>query len=60
VKREAAVNERRQALDAAMHQVDEIADPQTDAAIRIVAWISGGVVLKIVTRGEDNEDKLAA
>jgi hypothetical protein len=43
-EREAVVNERRQALDVAMHQVEQIADPQTDAAIRIVAWISRGVL----------------
>jgi hypothetical protein len=43
-EREAAVNERRQALDAAMRQVEQIADPQTDAAIRIVAWISHGAL----------------
>ena len=43
-EREAAVNERRQALDVAMHQVEQIADPQKDAAIRIVAWISRGTL----------------
>jgi hypothetical protein len=43
-EREAAVNERRQALDVAMHQVEQIADPQKDAAIRIVAWISRGAL----------------
>jgi hypothetical protein len=41
-EREAAVAERRQAVDAAMHSVEETADPQTDAAIRMVAWISRG------------------
>ncbi len=43
-EREAAVNERRQALDAAMHSVEKTADPQTEAAIRIVAWVSRGVL----------------
>jgi hypothetical protein len=43
-EREAAVNERRQALDAAMHSVEKTADPQTEAAIRIVAWVSSGVL----------------
>jgi hypothetical protein len=27
-----------------MRQVEQIADPQTDAAIRIVAWISHGAL----------------
>jgi hypothetical protein len=43
-EREAAVNERRQALDVAMDQVEQIADPQKDAAIRIVVWISRGAL----------------
>jgi hypothetical protein len=43
-EREAAVNERRQALDAAMHSVAKTADPQTDAAIRVVAWVSRGAL----------------
>jgi hypothetical protein len=43
-QREATVIERRQSLDVAMHQVEQIADPQTDAAIRIVAWISHGLL----------------
>jgi hypothetical protein len=42
--REAAVNERRQALDAAMLLVGQTADPQTDAAIRIVAWVTHGAL----------------
>jgi hypothetical protein len=41
-EREAAVADRRQALDLAMHQV--IADPQTQAAIHIVAWLSRGIL----------------
>jgi hypothetical protein len=41
-EREAAVAEQRQAVDAAMHSVEQTADPQTDAAIRIVAWLSRG------------------
>jgi hypothetical protein len=43
-EREAAVVERRQAVDAAMHTVEQTADPQTDAAIRVVAWVSRGAL----------------
>jgi hypothetical protein len=43
-EREAAVADRRQLLDAAMHSVERTADPQTEAAIRIVAWVSGGAL----------------
>ncbi len=43
-EREAAVNERRQALDTAVHSVEKTADPQTDAAIKVVAWVSRGVL----------------
>ena len=43
-ERETTVNERRQALDVAMHSVAKTADPQTDAAIRIVAWVSRGAL----------------
>jgi hypothetical protein len=43
-EREAAVNERRQALDSAMRSVERTADPQTQAAIRIVAWLSHGAL----------------
>jgi len=43
-EREAAVNDRRQALDAAMRSVETSADPQTEAAVRIVAWVSRGLL----------------
>ena len=43
-EREAAVNERRQAFDAAIQAVGQAADPQTDAAIRIVAWATHGAL----------------
>ena len=43
-EREATVNERRQALDTAMQAVGQTADPQTDAAIRLVAWATHGAV----------------
>jgi hypothetical protein len=43
-EREAAVNERRLALDTAMHAVAQTADPQTDAAIRMVLWASHGAL----------------
>jgi hypothetical protein len=43
-EREAAVAERRQVLDSAMTSVGQAADPPTDAAIKLVAWISGGMM----------------
>jgi hypothetical protein len=43
-EREATVNERRQAVDVAMRTVEHTADPQTEAAIRIVAWASLGAL----------------
>src|SRR5262249_9627449 len=43
-EREAAVAERRQAVDVAMHAVEQTADPQTEAAIRVVAWVSRGTL----------------
>jgi hypothetical protein len=42
--REAAVAERRQILDSAMASVGQTADPQSDAAIRLVAWVSRGML----------------
>jgi hypothetical protein len=41
-EREQAVTERRRALDAALSSVERAADPQTDAAIKIVAWLTAG------------------
>jgi hypothetical protein len=41
-EREAAVAERQQAVNAAMHSVEQTADPQTEAAIRLVTWLSRG------------------
>lgn len=41
-EREASVAERRQMLDAAMASVGQEADPQTEAAIKLVAWGSRG------------------
>jgi hypothetical protein len=43
-QREGTVNERRQVLDTAMRSIEQTADPQTDAAVRVVAWVSRGVV----------------
>ena len=43
-EREAAVVERRQAVDAAMGTVAATADPQTEAAVKIVAWASLGAI----------------
>jgi hypothetical protein len=43
-EREAAVAERRQILDAAMVPVRQTADPQMDAAIKIVAWVTFGTL----------------
>jgi hypothetical protein len=42
--REQAVNDRRGALEIATHAVEQEADPQTDAARRIVAWLSFGAL----------------
>jgi hypothetical protein len=41
-EREEAVADRRRSLDSAMHDVEQTADPQTEAASRIVAWVSMG------------------
>lgn len=41
-EREDAVVERRRNLDAAQHAVEQAADPQVEAASRIVAWLSLG------------------
>jgi hypothetical protein len=43
-EREADVIEQRRAMDAAMRTVDQAADPQIEAAIRLVAWASRGVL----------------
>jgi hypothetical protein len=43
-EREAAVAQRRQILDSAMASVGQAADPQTSAAIRLVAWSSRGML----------------
>jgi hypothetical protein len=43
-EREAAVAERRQILDVAMASVGQSADPQTDAAVKVVAWVSHGTL----------------
>jgi hypothetical protein len=43
-QREQGVVDRRQALDAAMHAVASTADPQVEAATRLVAWASMGTV----------------
>ncbi|HET7887901.1 MAG TPA: hypothetical protein VFL62_16890 [Bradyrhizobium sp.] len=43
-EREAAVVERRQVLDSAMASVGQSADAQSDAAIKLVTWISGGML----------------
>ena len=42
--REATVNERRQSLDLTMHAVEQTADPQAEAAIKIVAWVTAGAL----------------
>jgi hypothetical protein len=49
-ERETAVAERRQILDTAMASVGKTADPQTDAAIRLVAWVTLG---ELRPSGED-------
>ena len=43
-EREAAVAERRQILDSAMTSVGQTADPQSDAAIKLVTWASRGML----------------
>jgi hypothetical protein len=43
-EREALVAERRQLLDTAMTSIGRAADPQTEAAIKLVAWISAGMM----------------
>ena len=43
-EREAAVAERRQIVDSAMATVGQAADPQADAAIKLVTWLSRGVL----------------
>jgi hypothetical protein len=43
-QREEAVNERHRALDTAMRSVEQTADPQTEAATRIVAWVTGSLL----------------
>jgi hypothetical protein len=43
-EREAAVADRRQLLDSAIRTVGQAADPQTDAAIKLVAWGSAGML----------------
>lgn len=40
--RDQVVTECHRALEAAMSSVEHAADPQTDAAIKIVAWLSAG------------------
>jgi hypothetical protein len=41
-ERETTVAERRQILDTALASVEHTADPQTDAAIKLVAWVTHG------------------
>jgi hypothetical protein len=43
-EREAAVVERRQVLDSAAASVGQSADAQSDAAIRLVTWMSRGLL----------------
>jgi hypothetical protein len=43
-EREAAVNVRRQALDQATQTVVQTADPQTESAVRLVAWVTHGAL----------------
>jgi hypothetical protein len=43
-EREAAVAERRQVLDSAVASVRQTADPQSDAAIKLVTWVSYGML----------------
>ena len=43
-EREAVVAERRQVLDSAVVSVGQTADPQSDAAIKLVTWVSYGTL----------------
>jgi hypothetical protein len=43
-EREAAVVDRQQALDDAMGAVAQMTDPQTEAAIYLVVWVSRGAI----------------
>jgi hypothetical protein len=43
-EREAAVAGRRQILDTAVASVGQTADPQTDAAVKVVSWVTHGVL----------------
>jgi hypothetical protein len=43
-EREADVANRRSILDTAMHDVRATADPQAEAATRLVAWVSAGTL----------------
>lgn len=43
-EREATVVERQQAVDAAMQKVEASADPQVEAATKMVTWISRGAL----------------
>jgi hypothetical protein len=43
-EREAAVAERRHSVDTATQQVAQTADPQTEAAVKLVAWLSHGLL----------------
>jgi hypothetical protein len=43
-EREATVTERTQAVTVAMQAVERTADPQTEAASHIVAWLTFGVI----------------
>lgn len=41
-EREQTVTERQRALDAAVRSVEQAVDPQTEAASKVVAWLSAG------------------
>src|SRR5262245_54096802 len=43
-ERETAVTERQAALNAALASVEQRADPQIEAASRIVTWLTAGMV----------------
>lgn len=43
-ERETSVTMRRQALDSASAKVEEAADPQTESAMKILIWLSGGLL----------------
>jgi len=43
-EREQAVTDRQRALDAALSTVEHAADPQSDAAVKVLTWLTAGTI----------------